>query len=541
MVAVAALTSTGALASFSNYGATTVDIAAPGAGIYSTVPVSMGSYSTYSGTSMATPHVTGAVALYAAANPTATAGQIKTALLQSAAATTSMVGKDATGGRLDVGALMGTSMPSPTPTPTPTDAIAGDTTTTATLAAGNSATSLVDTSGDQDWYRVTLDRNFGYAIALDQADGSPLDPYVRVLNSSGTQLAFNDDAVGLNSRLTFLPAASGTYYLSAQGYGTTIGGYVLSLTQYVENRAVSGTSGGDNLLGGAGNDSISGFGGADTLQGGAGDDTLTGGAGIDKFVIDAGSDRITDLGNGGADVIVVSSGAVVSASVSAGWTATAATSNAGSASIIANGKTVNLASAMGPNGWTVTNAGNTTGLSITGSGSADSLTGGSGNDSISGGAGNDILAGGAGSNILNGGAGNDTLIGSNGADRFIGGAGADQVLVGSLAAILQYDAASDFGDVVSYLHTQATLKDTFDMRNLFKTAAPSFKGTTAADAFTQGYLAIVAGVAGNTASTLMFDADGKAGAGASTVVATLLGTSNGAGVSSVTSSMFQVK
>jgi Ca2+-binding RTX toxin-like protein len=203
--------------------------------------------------------------------------------------------------------------------------------------------------------------------------------------------------------------------------------------------------------------------------------------------------------------------------------------------------TVSLAAVTGANGWSVTNAGNTTGISITGSAAADLLTGGSGNDTINGGAGNDSLAGGAGVNTLNGGAGNDILVGSNGTDRFVGGAGSDQIQIGSLAAVLQYDSTSDFGDVVSYLHTQPTLQDKFDMRNLFRAAAPSFKGTTAADAFTQGYLSIVAGTLGNTTSTLMFDADGKASPGTATVVATLLGTSNGAGVTSITTNMFQVR
>jgi len=100
VIAVAALTSTGGLASFSNYGATQVDIAAPGANIVSTLPGN--TYGSYSGTSMATPHVTGAVALYAAAKPTATPAQIRTAILSSAVATPSLAGKVATGGRLSV-------------------------------------------------------------------------------------------------------------------------------------------------------------------------------------------------------------------------------------------------------------------------------------------------------------------------------------------------------------------------------------------------------------------------------------------------------
>lgn len=107
IISVAAITNTGGLASFSNYGATTVDLGAPGASIYSTVPKKSGSkviagYASYSGTSMATPHVTGAAALYAASHPGETASQIKDAILNSAIPTSSLSGKCLTGGRLNV-------------------------------------------------------------------------------------------------------------------------------------------------------------------------------------------------------------------------------------------------------------------------------------------------------------------------------------------------------------------------------------------------------------------------------------------------------
>ncbi len=112
IIAVASITSGGLLSSFSSYGATNVDIGAPGSGIYSTLPGSGGgkgknasvisTYGSYSGTSMATPHVTGGAALYAAYHPGLTAAQIKFAILDAAVATPSLTGKCVTGGRLNV-------------------------------------------------------------------------------------------------------------------------------------------------------------------------------------------------------------------------------------------------------------------------------------------------------------------------------------------------------------------------------------------------------------------------------------------------------
>ncbi|MFD3001856.1 S8 family peptidase [Pontibacter toksunensis] len=100
VIAVAAITSTGAKSSFSNYGATTVDLGAPGSAINSTT--AFNTYSSYSGTSMATPHVTGGVALYAASHPGSTAATIKNAILSSTVPTASLAGKTVTGGRLNV-------------------------------------------------------------------------------------------------------------------------------------------------------------------------------------------------------------------------------------------------------------------------------------------------------------------------------------------------------------------------------------------------------------------------------------------------------
>jgi len=81
IISVAATDHNDKLSYFSNYGANTVDLAAPGSEIYSTTPG--GNYDTYSGTSMASPHVAAAVALVWAKDPTLTPAQIKNRLLKT--------------------------------------------------------------------------------------------------------------------------------------------------------------------------------------------------------------------------------------------------------------------------------------------------------------------------------------------------------------------------------------------------------------------------------------------------------------------------
>ena len=105
IISVASITNTGAKSGWSNYGATSVDLAAPGSGIWSTTPRNR--YDAYGGTSMATPHVTGAVALYASTHAGASDEQIRSVILATTTPTPSMAGKTVTGGRLDAAAAAG--------------------------------------------------------------------------------------------------------------------------------------------------------------------------------------------------------------------------------------------------------------------------------------------------------------------------------------------------------------------------------------------------------------------------------------------------
>ncbi len=99
VVAVAATDNRDALASFSNYGPTTVHLGAPGVDILSTIIG--GNYDYFSGTSMATPHVSGAAALVLSLCTLDTAG-LKSNLLNNVDPISSLAGLTITGGRLNV-------------------------------------------------------------------------------------------------------------------------------------------------------------------------------------------------------------------------------------------------------------------------------------------------------------------------------------------------------------------------------------------------------------------------------------------------------
>jgi serine protease len=98
IISVLATDRTDQRASFSNFGATTVDIGAPGVDVLSTLPNN--SYGLLSGTSMATPHVTGLVGLLKAQNPNRTASQIKNLILTGGAPSPAAIGASLTGRRI---------------------------------------------------------------------------------------------------------------------------------------------------------------------------------------------------------------------------------------------------------------------------------------------------------------------------------------------------------------------------------------------------------------------------------------------------------
>jgi subtilisin family serine protease len=234
VIAVTATNRSNRLPAFATYGPVHVDLAAPGAAIRSTVPG--GGYATFSGTSMAAPHVTGTIALLATANPAASATAIRGAILSTTRPLAALAGKTVTGGLLDaaaaVRAIRGDVPPPPPPPVVRPARDVGDTIAKAyaiprqesgaiRLAArvGDGSLGLRDV----DLYRIKLAAGQSITIDVDARSlvaSSTLDSVLRLFNAAGRQLTSNDDAAGSpDSLLTFTAPTVGTYYVGVSGAG----------------------------------------------------------------------------------------------------------------------------------------------------------------------------------------------------------------------------------------------------------------------------------------------------------------------------------
>lgn len=152
IITVAASTPDDQLAAFSNYGLTSVDLAAPGVAIGSPGPVALYPefpYRLVDGTSVAAPFVAGAAALMLARNPDLSYVQLKDLILDNVDPLPSLAGKTVTGGRLNVFAAL-SAVPEPAAGFTPSTSAQA---TTARAAAARTVTkvwSLVDAEIDEE-------------------------------------------------------------------------------------------------------------------------------------------------------------------------------------------------------------------------------------------------------------------------------------------------------------------------------------------------------------------------------------------------------
>ncbi len=209
VIAVAATDSTDHMASFSNYGPNTVQLAAPGVGIISTTIGN--TYSNFSGTSMATPHVSGAAALVLSHCSLDTAG-VKNTLLTSVDVLPSLVGYTMTGGRLNVNTAIRNCAAAPLVVPSAPSGLAA--------AAANGQVSLSwQASAGATTYNVKRSTVSGSETLLasgvastgyvDSAvtNGTTYFYVVSAVNSAGTSANSNEVAATPTAPVTVAPSS----------------------------------------------------------------------------------------------------------------------------------------------------------------------------------------------------------------------------------------------------------------------------------------------------------------------------------------------
>ncbi len=201
VICVAASDTNDRLASFSNYGASSVDLAAPGVQIATLTRE--GNSNAYSGTSFAAPLVTGVAALAFALRPNASVAQVKRAILESVDTRAALGGKTLTGGRLNAyRALTDLVALSPAAPPASTSApvLSGVAASGAELVASAGTWSGAPDSTAISWERC--DSAGGHCQLIAGANGARYTPSaadvgqtlraeVLATSSAGSEIAFS--------------------------------------------------------------------------------------------------------------------------------------------------------------------------------------------------------------------------------------------------------------------------------------------------------------------------------------------------------------
>ncbi len=218
VISVAALNRNDNLASFSNYGATTVDVGAPGVSIYSTLPENL--YGSFSGTSMAAPHVAGVVGLLNAAKPGISVTEVNNAILNTVDPLQSLNGKTLTGGRVNAASAL-TSLLGQLPTIEPIDNLIVSNTQTVNVPVDAS-----DIDGDIILSLVVSESTSGAAPAAVTLDGStititPIEGRhgITIVSVTATDADSNTAAISFTVDTLQAIESEGTVTLSKDSFG----------------------------------------------------------------------------------------------------------------------------------------------------------------------------------------------------------------------------------------------------------------------------------------------------------------------------------
>jgi subtilisin family serine protease len=266
IISVAATDDRDRLADFSNFGVTTVDLGAPGVNTLSTLPG--GNYGLLSGTSMATPHVSGVVSLLLSQDPGLSAQDIKDLILRTTDPLPALAGRTVSGGRLNASNALSEVTPAPDIIGTEDDDF------------------LTGTSRGERIFGLGGDDIIQGLGGNDQIFGGDGDDLIAAGDGNDTvEGGAGDDQIS--------GEAGNDTLVGNEGRDDIFGGD--------GNDQINGGAENDRLLGNAGNDTISGDDGNDTIDGGEGNDTIAGGNGSDRIFGSGGNDNLS--GEAGTDTL----------------------------------------------------------------------------------------------------------------------------------------------------------------------------------------------------------------------------------------------
>jgi serine protease len=214
VVAVAATDHNDQLADFSSFGATSVDLGAPGVDVLSTTIGN--TYSVFSGTSMATPHVAGTAALVLSSNPTLTTAELKDAILNSGDLIPALDGITLTGRRLNAANALDEAGP---PVPRFNLAVAPP---SAIVSQGETATYTVDVTSVAGFtgdvaLTATADPAIDATVTIDPVVTAPGTATLTVATTTATATgSYNFTITGTSGELV----KSRTVSLRVRAFGT---------------------------------------------------------------------------------------------------------------------------------------------------------------------------------------------------------------------------------------------------------------------------------------------------------------------------------